>query len=47
MVLFQPDYINRLIELGDADAEARADEIDTFIRAGTASVADGGPDQTV
>ena len=47
MVLFQPDYINRLIELGDADAEARADEIDTFIRAGTASAADGGPDQTV
>jgi hypothetical protein len=47
MVLFQPDYISRLIELGDADAEARADEIDTFIRAGTTSAVGSGPDPTV
>ncbi len=47
MVLFQPDYISRLIELGDADAEARADEIDTFIRAGTTSAVGNGPDPTV
>ncbi len=47
MVLFQPDYISRLIELGDADAEARADEIDTFIRAGAASAVGDGRDQTV
>ena len=40
MVLFQPDYISRLIELGDADAEARADEIDVFIRAGTDGTAE-------
>ena len=35
MVLFQPDYIGRLIEIGEADAEARAEEIDEFIRDGT------------
>jgi hypothetical protein len=39
MVLFQRDYIGRLIELGEADAEARADEIAEFIRFGTAGVA--------
>ena len=47
MVLFQPDYIGRLIEIGEADAEARADEIDEFIRAGTTSAAVNGPDPTV
>jgi len=31
MLMFQPDYIRRLIELGETDAEARADEIHTFI----------------
>ena len=31
LVLFQPDYVHRLIGLGEADAEARADEIDAFI----------------
>jgi NTE family protein len=46
MVLFQPDYIGRLIELGEADAEARADEIHAFIRAGTAKTAEDGPDPT-
>jgi len=33
MLMFQPDYIRRLIELGEADAEIRAAEIDAFIRA--------------
>ena len=47
MILFQPDYIGRLIELGEADAEARADEIDSFIRAGEASAAPDEPDPTV
>ena len=31
LVLFQPDYTHRLIELGETDAEARADEIEEFI----------------
>ena len=47
MVLFQPDYIGRLIEIGEADAEARADEIDAFIRDGTASTAGDEPDPSV
>lgn len=33
MVMFQPDFIRRLIELGEVDAQVRADEIDAFIRA--------------
>ncbi len=32
MLMFQPDYIRRLIELGEADAEVRAAEIDAFLR---------------
>ncbi|HEX7090909.1 MAG TPA: patatin-like phospholipase family protein [Longimicrobiales bacterium] len=32
LVMFQADYLRRLIELGEADAEARAEEIDQFIR---------------
>jgi len=32
MLMFQPDFIRRLIELGEADAEARADEIDAFMQ---------------
>jgi len=47
MVLFQPDYISRLIELGEADAEARADEIHAFIRAGTARAEAEKPDPTI
>ena len=47
MVLFQPDYICRLIELGEADAEARGDEIDAFIRAGALTTAGDGPDPAV
>ncbi len=34
LVLFQPDYVHRLIELGETDAEARTDEIEEFILAG-------------
>ncbi|MEX2571152.1 MAG: patatin-like phospholipase family protein [Gemmatimonadota bacterium] len=33
MLMFQPDYIRRLVELGEADAEARAAEIDAFLKA--------------
>lgn len=31
MVMFQPNYLSRLIELGEADAEARAAEIEAFL----------------
>ena len=33
LVLFQPDYLRRLITLGEADAEVRGDEIEEFISA--------------
>jgi len=33
LLMFQADYLGRLIELGEADAEARADEIDAFLQA--------------
>ncbi len=46
MVLFQLDYIGRLIELGESDAESRAGEIDAFIRAGAPSTASDEPDPT-
>ena len=31
LVMFQPDYLSRLIELGEADAESRKDEIAAFL----------------
>ena len=31
LLMFQPDYIARLMELGEADAQARAGEIDAFL----------------
>lgn len=31
MVLFQPDYLTALIEIGERDAEARVDEIEAFL----------------
>ena len=31
MLMFQKDYLTRLIEIGEADAEARADEIEEFL----------------
>ena len=31
LLMFQADYLGRLIELGEADADARADEIQSFI----------------
>jgi NTE family protein len=33
MVLFQPDYLSALIEIGEKDAEARVGEIEAFLRA--------------
>jgi len=40
MLMFQPDYLTRLIEIGEADAEARADEIEDFLRGEPASKED-------
>jgi NTE family protein len=31
LVLFQADYLRRLVELGEADAEAQAEKIDSFL----------------
>jgi hypothetical protein len=31
MVMFQGDYVDRLIDMGEADADARADEIAAII----------------
>ena len=32
LLMFQPDYIGHLIELGEADAQARGNEIDAFLQ---------------
>ncbi|HEY0673428.1 MAG TPA: patatin-like phospholipase family protein [Longimicrobiales bacterium] len=32
MLMFQRDYLTRLMEIGEADAEARAEEIDLFLK---------------
>jgi len=32
LILFQPDYLRALIDMGESDAEARADEISAFLR---------------
>jgi NTE family protein len=33
LILFQPDYLERLVELGEGDAEANADRIEAFLTA--------------
>jgi hypothetical protein len=33
LILFQPDYLQALMEIGEEDAEARTDEIVAFLRA--------------
>ena len=32
LVLFQPDYLSALIEIGEADARDRSDEIEEFVQ---------------
>ena len=34
LILFQPDYLRALIEVGEADAEARAGDIEAFVSEG-------------
>lgn len=50
MLMFQEDYLERLVELGEADAESRAAEIEDFladaIRAADHDSTDGGVDRT-
>jgi NTE family protein len=50
MLLFDPDYVERLVALGEADVEARADEVRAFLAPSTApagsvpvSASAGGP----
>ena len=31
LLMFQPDYVSRLIEIGEADAEARVDDIGALL----------------
>jgi hypothetical protein len=35
MLLFEPDYIRHLIEIGERDAEAQLDEIGVLLGEGT------------
>jgi hypothetical protein len=44
LVMFQSDYVSRLIELGEADAVARIDDIRRFLRGdgGDGEHGDGG-----
>jgi hypothetical protein len=32
MLMFQPDYLERLLEIGEADAEAQMDEIRALLQ---------------
>ncbi len=40
LVMFQPDYLRHLMEIGEGDAEARSDEIEAFIRGETTDALD-------
>jgi hypothetical protein len=31
MLLFEPEYLNKLIALGEADAERKAEQLHTFL----------------
>ena len=37
MLLFEPGYVERLIEIGEADAERQMDEIQAFLAPSTAA----------
>ncbi len=38
MVIFEPEYLRELVELGEADTLARGDEIESFLRGGVCAV---------
>lgn len=38
MVIFEPEFLRELLELGEADTLARGDEIESFLRGGACSV---------
>lgn len=46
MLMFQPDYLQRLVELGEGDADARADEICEFIEDAVRAAPSNGADST-
>jgi NTE family protein len=41
-LMFQPDYVRRLIDIGEADAEARREEIGAFLDGAPRGIAAGG-----
>ena len=47
MLMFQQDYLTRLIDLGEEDADARADEIDDFIADAIRAAQERGTDSEV
>ncbi|MEZ4279898.1 MAG: patatin-like phospholipase family protein [Myxococcota bacterium] len=38
MIIFEPEYLRELVELGEADTLARGDEIESFLRGGACAV---------
>ena len=42
LILFQPDYLQALMEIGEADANARSDEIAEFLEADAEAGVSGG-----
>jgi hypothetical protein len=38
MIIFEPEFLRELVELGEADTLARGDEIESFLRGGACAV---------
>jgi NTE family protein len=46
LVMFQPDYLQALIELGETDAESQMDRIAAFLDGQSAAVGRGAPPES-